>query len=32
MILTREERKRLVLDLYNQGKGTHEIAKELNVI
>jgi hypothetical protein len=32
MVLTREERKRLVLDLYNQGKGTREIAKELNVI
>lgn len=32
LVLTREERKRLVLDLYNQGKGTREIAKELNVI
>jgi transposase len=31
MVLTREERKRLVLDLYNQGKGTREIAKELRM-
>ena len=27
-ILTRQERERLVLDLYNQGKSTREIAKE----
>jgi hypothetical protein len=28
-ILTRQERERLVLDLYNQGKTIHEIAKEV---
>ena len=28
MVLTREEKERLVLDLYNQGKSTREIAKE----
>ena len=28
MILTREERERFVLDLYNQGKNTREIAEE----
>jgi hypothetical protein len=28
MILTRQERQRLVLELYNQGKTIHEIAKE----
>ena len=28
MILTREEKERLVLDLYNQGTPTREIAKE----
>ena len=26
--MTRQERERLVLDLYNQGKTIHEIAKE----
>jgi DNA-binding NarL/FixJ family response regulator len=28
MISTRQERERLVLDLYNQGKNTREIAQE----
>jgi DNA-binding NarL/FixJ family response regulator len=28
MILTRQEKKKLVLDLYNQGKTYREIAKE----
>jgi hypothetical protein len=28
MISTREEKEKLVLDLYNQGKGTREIAEE----
>ena len=28
MVLTRQERERLVLDLYNQGKNTREIAEE----
>ena len=28
MILTREEKERLVLDLYNQGKSTREISEE----
>lgn len=28
MVLTREERERFVLDLYNQGKSTREIAEE----
>jgi DNA invertase Pin-like site-specific DNA recombinase len=28
MILTREEKERLVLDLYNQGKSTRQIAEE----
>ena len=28
MVLTREERERFVLDLYNQGKNTREIAEE----
>ena len=28
MVLTREEKERLVLDLYNQGKSTSEIAEE----
>jgi DNA-binding NarL/FixJ family response regulator len=28
-ILTRQERERLVLDLYNQGKTIREIAKEV---
>ena len=27
MVLTREEKERLVLDLYNQGKSTREIAQ-----
>ena len=28
MVLTRQQRERLVLDLYNQGKSTREIAEE----
>jgi cytidylate kinase len=28
MVITRKERERLVLDLYNQGKTIREIAKE----
>ena len=28
MVLTREEKERLVLDLYNQGRTYREIAKE----
>ena len=28
MVLTREERERFVLDLYNQGKSTREIAQK----
>jgi DNA-binding CsgD family transcriptional regulator len=28
MVLTREEKERFVLDLYNQGKSTREIAEE----
>jgi DNA-binding CsgD family transcriptional regulator len=28
MVLTREEKERLVLDLYNQGKSTREIVEE----
>ena len=28
MVLTRQQRERLVLDLYNQGKNTREIAEE----
>ena len=28
MILTRQQREKLVLDLYNQGKNTREIAQE----
>src|SRR5438067_13194858 len=31
MVLTREEKERLVLDLYNQGKSTREIAKEVRM-
>ncbi len=31
MILTKQERERLVLDLYNQGKNTREIAKEVRM-
>jgi cytidylate kinase len=31
MILTREEKERLVLDLYNQGKTYREIAKEARI-
>jgi DNA-binding NarL/FixJ family response regulator len=27
-MLTRQERERFVLELYNQGKSTHEIAEE----
>ena len=30
-ILTRQERERLVLDFYNQGKTIHEIAREARV-
>jgi transposase len=30
-ILTRQERERLVVDLYNQGKIYHEISKELRI-
>jgi DNA-binding CsgD family transcriptional regulator len=30
-ILTRQERERLVLDLYNQGKTYREIAKEARI-
>ena len=28
MVLTREEKEKLVLDLYNEGKSTREIAEE----
>jgi hypothetical protein len=28
MVTTRQERERLVLDLYNQGKNTREIAED----
>jgi hypothetical protein len=31
MVLTRQERERLVLDLYNQGKTIREIAKEARI-
>jgi hypothetical protein len=31
MILTRQERERLVLDLYNQGKTYREISKEARI-
>ena len=31
MILTRQEKERLVLDLYNQGKIIHEITKEARI-
>jgi DNA-binding CsgD family transcriptional regulator len=31
MILTREERERFVIDLYNQGKNYREIAKEARI-
>ena len=31
MILTRQQRERLVLDLYNQGKNTREIAQEVRM-
>ena len=31
MVLTREQRERLVLDLYNQGKNTREIAQEVRM-
>ena len=31
MVLTRQERERLVLDLYNQGKSTREIAQEIGI-
>ena len=31
MVLTREEKERFVLDLYNQGKSTREIAEEVRM-
>ena len=31
MVLSRQQRKRLVLDLYNQGKNTHGIAQEIGI-
>ena len=31
MVLTRQERERLVLELYNQGKTIREIAKEVRM-
>jgi hypothetical protein len=31
MVLTRQEKERLVLDLYNQGKSTREIAEEVRM-
>jgi transposase len=31
LIITRQERERLVIDLYNQGKTIREIAKELGM-
>ena len=31
MVLTREEKERLVLDLYNQGRTYREIAKEARI-
>jgi DNA invertase Pin-like site-specific DNA recombinase len=31
MVLTREEKERFVLDLYNQGKSTREIAEEARI-
>ncbi len=31
MVLTREEKEKLVLDLYNQGKSTREIAEEVRM-
>jgi DNA-binding NarL/FixJ family response regulator len=31
MIITRQERERLVLELYNQGKTIREIAKEVRM-
>jgi hypothetical protein len=31
MVLTRQQRERLVLDLYNQGKNTREIAQEVRM-
>jgi DNA-binding CsgD family transcriptional regulator len=31
MVLTREERERLVLDLHNQGRTSREIAKEVRI-
>jgi DNA-directed RNA polymerase specialized sigma24 family protein len=30
-MLTRQQRERLVLDLYNQGKNTREIAQEVGI-
>ena len=30
-VLTRQERERLVIDLYNQGKTIREIAKEVRI-
>ena len=31
MVLTRQQREKLVLDLYNQGKNTREIAQEVRM-
>jgi DNA-directed RNA polymerase specialized sigma subunit len=31
MLSTRQKREKLVLDLYNQGKNTHEIAQEVRM-
>jgi transposase len=31
MVLTRQQRERLVLDLYNQGKNTREISQEVGI-
>ncbi|HZC50625.1 MAG TPA: hypothetical protein VE244_16360 [Nitrososphaeraceae archaeon] len=31
MVITRQERERLVLDLYNQGKTYREICKEVRI-
>jgi DNA-binding NarL/FixJ family response regulator len=31
MVLTRQERERLVLELYNQGKTYHEICREARI-
>ena len=31
MVLTREEKEKIVLELHGQGKGTREIAKEVRI-